>query len=50
MKISPNLISLMEMNDVLMFYKGKMANTSTRYGLVLCIWWGTLKESFKNSH
>ena len=36
MKISPNLINLMERNDVLMFYKGKMANTSTRYGFMVC--------------
>lgn len=36
MKISPNLINLMEMNDVLMFYKGKMANTSARYGFMVC--------------
>ena len=33
MKISPNLINLMEPNDVLMFYKGKMANTIRFYGL-----------------
>ena len=36
MKISPNLINLMERNDVLMFYKGKMADTSARCGFMVC--------------
>ena len=36
MKISPNLINLMERNDVLMFYKGKMADTSARCGFMAC--------------
>lgn len=36
MKISPNLINLMERNDVLMFYKGKMADTSAKCGFRVC--------------
>ena len=36
MKISPNLINLMERDDVLMFYKGKMADTSARCGFMVC--------------
>lgn len=36
MKISPNLINLMELNDVLMFYKGKIADTSAKCGFRVC--------------
>ena len=36
MIISPKLINLMERNDVLMFYKGKMADTSARCGFMVC--------------
>lgn len=36
MKISPNLIKLMELNDVLMFYKGRIADTSARCGFRIC--------------
>lgn len=36
MKISPNLINLMERNDVLMFYKGRIADTSARCGFRVC--------------
>lgn len=36
MKISPNLIDLMEPNDVLMVYKGKIAITSAKCGFRVC--------------
>lgn len=36
MKISPNLIDLMEPNDVLMFYKGRIANISAKCGFRVC--------------
>lgn len=36
MKMSPNLINLMERNDVLMFYKGRIANVSAKCGFRVC--------------
>ena len=36
MKISPELINLMEANDVLMFYKGKLVDTGAKCGFRVC--------------
>lgn len=49
MKISPNLINLMELNDVLMFYKGKIADTSAKCGFrvvpTLKVNWPSLRKT-----